>query len=309
MEPQRSPAITPTRPRPGTALERLLPLLPAILLALGPAACGPDSQERQAAEAERQAALDSAESLALEQVAARIDSVDAILGEQPPLTSNDRYQLRQHLNPKQVATARRLGVDPPADTAEVERLLGEAALVELEDSTRYWTVRELTHSFPYVTDDAHAMLTELGRRFQVRLDSLGLPPYRFEITSALRTAELQEDLRGGNPNAARSTSSHEFGTTVDIAYRAFSPPVQPAGTPFPATADLEPDARRELADRLARQEADRLAELAAQRASNLKAILGGVLKRMQDEGTSLPLYERGQAIFHITVGQPYPDPG
>lgn len=301
MHDRESNASVLALPRASRALQRLL--LPATLLALALVACGPDAREQQAAEADRQAALDSAETLALERVAARIDSVDAILGEQPPLTSNDRYQLRQHLNPKQVATARRLGVEPPADTAEVKRLLEEAALVELEDSTRYWTVRKLTHSFPYVTDDAHGMLTELGRRFHARLDSLGLPPYRFEITSALRTAELQADLRGGNPNAARSTSSHEFGTTVDIAYRAFSPPVQPEGIPFPATTDLDPEARRELADRLARQEMDRLEELAAARASNLKGILGGVLKGMQEEGANLPLYERSQAIFHVTVAE------
>ena len=307
MQGQRTTVAGSADRHPARHLPRITVAVLATLLTLGLAACGPDEQARQEAEAERQAALDSAETLALESVAARIDSVDAILGEQPPLTSNDRYQLRQHLNPKQVATARRLGVDPPADTAEVKQLLEEAALVELEDSTRYWTVRKLTHSFPYVTDDAHAMLTELGRRFQTRLDSLGLPPYRFEITSALRTAELQEDLRGGNPNAARSTSSHEFGTTVDIAYRDFSPPVQPAGTPFPATVDLTPDARRELADRLARQELDRLEELAAQRASNLKAILGGVLKEMQEEGANLPLYERSQAIFHITVAEEMDD--
>lgn len=270
-------------------------------------ACGPDAEERQAAEAKRQAALDSAEVIALHQVEARIDSVDAILGEQPPLTSNERYQLRQHLNPKQVATARRLGVDPPDDTAEVRRLIAETELVELEDSTRYWTVRKLTHSFPYVTDDAHVMLTELGRRFQARLDSLGLPAYRFEITSALRTSELQAALRGGNPNAARSTSSHEFGTTVDIAYGDFSPPAQPEGVPFPATADLEDDERRELADRLAVEELDRLEKLAAERASNLKGILGGVLKQMQDAGENLPLYERSQAIFHVTVAEEMAD--
>lgn len=292
--------------RPGLgdrARNCILNTVVAMLLAL--TACGPDAGEREAA---RRAALDAAEARALDQVQARLDSVDAILEQQPPLSSDERYQLRQYLNAKQVEAARRLGVDPPRDTAEVRALLRDAALVALEDSTRYWTVRKLTHSFPYVTDDAHGMLEELGRRFQDRLDSLGLPPYRFEITSALRTAELQQALRGGNPNASRTTSSHEFGTTVDIAYRAFSPPVQPEGVPvaFPDSLDLEPAAREELMEQLAQEEAERLEELASERASNLKGVLGHVLEAMQEEGANLPLHERSQAVFHVTVGDTFP---
>jgi len=37
--------------------------------------------------------------------------------------------------------------------------------------------------------------------------ALDLPPYRIEVTSALRTAEHQARLRGSNANAAAGTSS------------------------------------------------------------------------------------------------------
>ena len=266
------------------------------------ASCGPSADERAAAHA---AALSNAEEEALSLLEAQQDSIADVLAEQPPLTANERYQLRQFLNAEQVAAARRLGVDPPADTADVRRLVREGQLVELEDSTRYWVVRELTHSFPYVTEDAHAMLTELGQRFHARLDSLGLPPFRFEITSALRTGALQEDLRGGNPNASRSTSSHEFGTTVDIAYRDFAPPAD-AGADLPLDVPDSLDIGREDLERLERdvraEAAGRLVEVASEHASNLKGILGNILKDMQEEGASLPLHERGQAVFHVTVG-------
>src|SRR5687767_3766395 len=76
-------------------------------------------------------------------------------------------------------------------------------LVRLADSTDLWVVRELDFSVPYVTPSAEAMLVELGRRFQQRLDSLDIPRFRMDITSVLRTPEKQAALRRANSNASR----------------------------------------------------------------------------------------------------------
>lgn len=269
--------------------------LPALVLVLG--ACGPSAEEREAA-------LDAAESQVLPVVEANLDSVEAVLDEQPGLIASTRGELREYLNPEQVAMARQLGVEPVEDTAHIARLVRQGALVVLEDSTRYWQVRELTHSLPYVTPATHTMLVELGQRFHARLDSLGLPPFRFEISSVLRTAQLQASLRQGNPNASRTTSSHEFGTTVDVAYNSFAPPADLAlmeHGDVVRQVSLEPPLRERLVDRVRQYVTGEVTALGEDHAAALKGVLGEVLREMQDDGWVRALVERAQPVYHMTV--------
>ena len=278
-------------------MKRSATVLAAGLVALA-AACGdadPDDGGRLD-EAERQA-LRAAESLA--------DSAEEALAPVPLLSASDRSALRRHLNAAHLSSARELGV-AIRDSAHVERLAAAGELVRLQDSTSYWVVRELEHSLPYVTPGAHAMLEEIGRRFHQRLDSLQVFRYRFEISSVLRTAALQADLRRGNTNASRGTSSHQFGTTVDIAYNAFSPPAStaPALTRLQQRLPADPELRSRALDRAS----EALAEVASDRSDELKAILGEVLGEMQQEGRLQALHERAQPVYHLTVATRYPGP-
>jgi hypothetical protein len=154
-------------------------------------------------------------------ISAQVDSVDRALLGVRPLARAEQQRLRADVNATQLARARQLGI---ARGAEVEALVRSGRLVRLADTTAHWIVRELQYSEPLVTPDAHAMLEELGERFHAHLDDLGLPRFRFEITSVLRTSDHQAALRRSNPNAAAGVSAHEYGTTVDVAYRRFAPP-------------------------------------------------------------------------------------
>ena len=273
-------------------MKRSAAVLSTGLLALA-AACGPDGGGRLS-EGERQA-LRAAEALG--------DSAERALAPVPLLTADERSALRRHLNAAHLASARQLGV-AVLDSAHVSRLAAAGDLVRLQDSTSYWIVRELEHSLPYVTPDARAMLQELGRRFHQRLDSLGVPRYRFEVSSVLRTAALQADLRQGNSNASRGTSSHQFGTTVDIAYNTFSPPAPsaPALTRLQGRLPADP----ELRSRAAGWASEALADVASDRSDELKAILGEVLREMQENGRVQALLERAQPVYHLTVAVRYP---
>jgi hypothetical protein len=140
------------------------------------------------------------------------------------------------------------------------------------------------------------LLEVLGARFQERLAGLGLPPYRLEITSALRTAERQARLRRNNPNAAAGVSSHEFGTTVDLSYAAFAPPSEvPAEIIDGVPEDLRPHIQR-IAD-LAFE------SVSARKSRELGRIFSQVLAEAQDEGIVLVIYERQQTVYHVTVGR------
>ncbi|NIQ58304.1 MAG: hypothetical protein GWN71_34715, partial [Gammaproteobacteria bacterium] len=101
----------------------------------------------------------------------------------------------------------------------------------------------LDASAPYVTPGTHALLERLGVAFQERLTAMGLPAYRLEISSVLRTAADQAALRGRNVNATAGTSAHEFGTTVDLAYAGYA---APAEMPEGLVPDVGPSLRGPL---------------------------------------------------------------
>ena len=225
----------------------------------------------------------------------RVDSADEVLGTIPVLTPQERRQLRQDLNAEQIARAQALGERVSA-SGEIEQLQRVGRLVLLEDSTHDWIVRKLNYSVPYVTPDTRAMLAEVGRRFRAELDSLGLPPYRIEITSVLRTPEDQADLRERNANASQGVSAHEFGTTVDIARAHFSaPPLSELSASVASAPSLTPQLRQ--------IEAAALDSAAEKHSSALQAALGRVLLQMRDEGKLLVMMERRQAVYHITVAK------
>ena len=225
-------------------------------------------------------------------IQARVDSVDRKLRRVPNLTLAEKTRLRRDVNAIQIERARQLGVRA---TTSVEPLVRSGKLVRLADSTEYWVVRELDFSVPYVTPSAEAMLTEIGRRFQAQLDSLSIPRFRLDITSVLRTPEKQAALRQANSNASRIESAHEFGTTVDVAYRRFAAPLADSALAGPA---LEFQART-LSDSL-------MIETARKRGGELQAVLGRVLAAMQAEGKLMVRMEKRQTVYHMTVARPLP---
>lgn len=227
---------------------------------------------------------------------AAADSMDAVLRPVAFLRGSEEAALRRFMSREHLARARRLGITPPDDSTALGALTRDGRLVRLADSTEHYNLRELDHSFPLVTPATAALLEQIGERFQARLAEMGLPPLRIEVSSVLRTAALQADLRRSNSNAARGTSAHEFGTTVDVAYNSFAaPPAPVADLPADAPAWLRPHLR--WMDRLA------VERIAAQRSGELKAILGRVLIEMQSEGLVLITLEERQPVYHLTVAR------
>jgi len=213
------------------------------------------------------------------------DSTDKMLRKVRNLSVIERVKLRRDANAEQIARAKQLGVLQPFELGEAIR---DKRLVELPDSTEYWLLHNLNFSVPYVTPSTRAMLVEIAQRFQARLDSLKVPRYRLVITSALRTPDKQAALRRVNSNASRVESAHEFGTTIDIAYRRFAAPLDIA--PVPA------DTVRRMADSV-------MAKTANLRSAELQAVLGRVIQDMKDEGKLMVMMERRQTVYHITVAR------
>lgn len=268
----------------------MLPWLIAVL-----AACGPE--ERAAAQREGNVA-ETAFTRVLTRIQARADSIDAIFQPLPLLRPRQEAALRRFDNDAQLVAARRLGISANTARQAVERMVADGRMVRLADSTEHWVVRKLDHSSPYLTRDGAAAVREIARRFQQALASRTLPAYRLEVTSALRSAEDQSALRASNVNAAAGESTHQYGTTFDVAYSAFAPPAEPILAPsLPEATWLEPHLAW-IAGTLAET-------VAARRSRELMAILGNVLLEMQGEGKIMVTLERLQPVYHVTVAMRY----
>ncbi|MQA91261.1 MAG: hypothetical protein GEU90_13695 [Gemmatimonas sp.] len=274
----------------------------AVLLSLIAAAsvgCTPGGQVQNGGSEEASAVVSSTSAEVLRREVARIDSaaaaIDSIFQPLPLLTPAEEAGLQQYGNNQQLARARALGVGRELSTEALQSLESEGRLLRLEDSQSY-VIRDLDYSAPLAVPAVDELLTEIGSRFQERLGELGAPPFRLEVTSVLRGAADQAALRQVNPNAALGESTHEYGTTVDVLYSAYSAPTEPiVEVDVSEEPDLEPFLRR-YADIAAER-------VAARRALELKAILGEVLLEMQDEGRVMVTLERQQPVYHMTVAR------
>jgi hypothetical protein len=227
----------------------------------------------------------------------RLTEIETTVQRLPGLIGSIRQDMRRHLNAEHVAAARGNGVGPVRDSVHLAALVRRGDLVQLPDSTEWWVLRELDQSLPYVTPGTQAALEEIGRLFHARLDERKLPPFRLDVTSVLRTGQQQSSLRRRNPNASATTSSHEFGTTLDIAYLSFAAPQSLDH------GSLAPGPDAQVGGQLRADLTARLDSLAVQYAPHLEGELGAVLQQLQRDGMVLPLRERSQPVYHITVAR------
>jgi hypothetical protein len=244
--------------------------------------------------------VEEALAVTLQRITALTDSLDALLRPVPLLTPAQEAAFRRYGNAQQLQRARVLGVRPDSEAAKLAAVR-DGRLVALEDSTGLWVVRELDYSEPLVTPDARVLLVAIGERFHARLAALGLPPFRLEVTSVMRTPASQAALRRVNPNAAVGESTHEFGTTLDVAYASFAAPAQlDVAFDLDGVEWLEP-----YTDRIA---AALLETVAARNSRELQAVLGSVMTAVQDEGLAMVTLERLQPVYHFTVARRLAEP-
>lgn len=260
--------------------------------------CGWIEAERQEAAAAARAETWAEAERALREGVLQADRIagraDRTLSPMPVMTPAEEARLRRYLGSAHVVRARAVGERVTSEAAR-DSLVAAGRLVVLEDSTTYRIVREGT-SPAYVVPAMAVLLDTLGARFQRSLGERGLPAYRIEVTSALRTSEHQARLRRTNANAAAGVSSHEFGTTVDLSYAAFAPPAE---TPLVGPPDLPSGFRAGLG----RMTDLALESVSARKSRELGKIFSRVLAEAQDEGLALVIYERQQTVWHVTVAR------
>lgn len=144
-------------------------------------------------------------------------------------------------------------------------------LVHIRDNSHY-SIAELAHSIPYLTDGAAELLDMIGKNFLDSLESKGLNPNRIIVTSVLRTQEdIKKLQKSGNPNAV-SNSAHCYATTFDITYVRYD------------KVKYRNFRRYESVEK-----------------AILKNVLGEVLRDLRKQNKCYVKYEVKQRCFHITT--------
>jgi hypothetical protein len=176
------------------------------------------------------------------------------------------------LNPVHLKYAKANGIKPFRKNKDfhqgVKQLLEDDQLVKIEHH-RYYVVKRLTHSHPYLTPDAAELIDDLGKRFRKKLKKNELGNYAFQISSLLRTEESQKGLSRSNRNASPNTS-HLYGTTFDIAYNNV------VKRPLPWMKVEVADAR-------------------------VIKLLSEAIGELRSEGRCVVVTEKHETCFHITV--------
>lgn len=143
----------------------------------------------------------------------------------PVLTKNESASLRRFNNNYHLEVALNKGLKVPLASKKehAKNPAGFAGIFRLSkiEDTKYYEIPHLSNSLPYLQADAKKFLTVLGKRFCERLEDEGIRPYRFSVTSILRTVDDQKSLRKSNVNATPNNSSHYYGRTFDIAQTRF----------------------------------------------------------------------------------------
>ncbi|HBY52342.1 MAG: hypothetical protein A2W95_17910 [Bacteroidetes bacterium GWA2_40_14] len=143
----------------------------------------------------------------------------------PVLTAAESKALKKYPNGYHLEVGQIKGI-PKAFKSKNEMLqnkskyIWEYDLAEIKDN-RYYEVPKLTHSLPYLKEEARDFLDDLGKEFEQSLSELDIRPYRFSVTSIMRTLEDQKGLRKTNVNATPNTSSHYYGRTIDLSQTRF----------------------------------------------------------------------------------------
>lgn len=183
-----------------------------------------------------------------------------------PIRSKSKFK---DINSEQLAHAQANGLktiikDKKQYESQIDSLIEEDILVKIKPN-KYYNIRHLTHSYPYLTPEAKNLLNLIGKRFQANLRAEGLPKYKFQISSLLRTIEFQRQLTRQNVNATYGLSAHYYGTTFDIAYDKY--------------------------DRRGKSFQD----------PKIEAVLEKTLRELREECRLMIIRESSNKCFHITV--------
>ena len=129
---------------------------------------------------------------------------------------NNSLKLKDGLS-SYIKSARKNGISKCSDKNEV---LNNSELIKIANSD-FFIIDNLTHSYPYLTEDGENLLNSIGEGFKSKIVNSDLKHSKFIVTSLTRTTESINRLLEVNPTAV-TNSAHQYGECFDISYIRFS---------------------------------------------------------------------------------------
>jgi hypothetical protein len=122
--------------------------------------------------------------------------------------------------PEYIGSSSSSGIKKCKDEKEIQERVVQGKLIEIENGNGF-IVKEMSHSYPYLTKDGQNLLVEIGIRFREKISGTRLKGSRFTITSMTRTTDKLRNLREVNSNTSLN-SPHLYGNAFDISILRFS---------------------------------------------------------------------------------------
>lgn len=111
------------------------------------------------------------------------------------------------------------GIKPQHNSNKFVKLKNKGVLKYIV-SNKYFTVRELDYSYPYLLPKAHDFIYEICKTYEDSCLQNNLEYIPITITSLIRTKESVQRLKRKNKNAIKE-SPHMKGKTFDISHKDF----------------------------------------------------------------------------------------
>ncbi|MBP7735863.1 MAG: hypothetical protein KA369_07815 [Spirochaetes bacterium] len=206
-------------------------------------------------------------------------------------TPQRELKLRTYLFPAHMDVAARSGMKPIAIDDSLSDLVKGGSLVKVKSGTEklyyFYNVRE---KYRVLTPVAACGLKAITDRFQQNIATrLKLPPVKIALSSMLRPASYQTDLRTINANATEITS-HSYGISFDIFYDDYF-----VSLPRPVASNAISDVVMDmLRTRMGFLLGDALR-------GQFRAMLMETLVQLQEEGMLYAIWERNQRCYHVTI--------
>ena len=229
----------------------------------------------------------------------RIDSIENQYKNNIPIytdyiTPNIENQLRKYLLNYHIQVAIENNNKAVQNKTDLEARIKEKSLVSIntDDLNNYLYFYNVPLAHRYLTQDTKKILILLGERFQKILkEKEVIPNVKFAISSALRHADYQNNLKKTNTNAA-FISSHSYGRSFDVFYDEY----------FVSLNDLDNEIKFNVFHKSEMQLKRKFGFLLGQSLRRqFQSILTEAVVQLQNEGKIYSILEKSQRCYHITA--------
>lgn len=202
-------------------------------------------------------------------------------------SKHNTNQLRKYLFEDHYKATLKTGMKPLSSHEQIKDYVEKKLLVPVvTDESSLFYFYGIKKENRYLTPMALSALEKTAKRFNEKLDVMGLPNVKLALSSALRPEDYQKNLRERNRNAT-PVSTHSYGMSFDLFFDDY----------YIMLPEPDDNVAGKISDRLRRRLGFMLGDSLRRQ---LHTVLFQTLTEMQDDGEIYAILEKRQHCYHIT---------